>query len=193
MFSAYSTLTNPYRLLHPSPPITFAFNWFDNVHPLADLSKDNMMVIEPRRHGSGYKKLGVVGIRTTVGHGQYSFVIMLVYEIFILEGVPINWFPTCSITKSYITPLYHKTRYYPVESTRFIMQIFTTYSFSFLSGAKTFKIFPCDRAIIIQLKHNHPLHNAIKRNLKKCLICQNRWQLQSHSFLGHDYFWQRLV
>ena len=129
-----------------------------------------MHVIKSRSNRCGNKKLGIIGIWATVGHGQHPDLIVLMNEILILECVSVYTFSTCSIPVCYVTALDHEPWDYPVEFASFVVEVLATYSFSFFPGAKTFKIFSCFRDVCVQLKYYFSLLNPIYSDLNKRTI-----------------------
>lgn len=55
----------------------------------ANLSKDDMPIVQMRSRGRGYEKLGPVGAGALIGHAQKARPVMLQFEVLIRELAPI--------------------------------------------------------------------------------------------------------
>jgi hypothetical protein len=85
---------------------------------------------------------------------------MFVEEIFVLESVSIDALSPGAILVDDVASLNHEATDDSVKNGTFVMERFSIFTYSFFSGAKTFKIFSCHWTILKKCK-NSPL-NAIR-------------------------------
>jgi hypothetical protein len=79
------------------------FNGADNVHAFSDLTKHNVLAIEPRGLGRAQEELASVGIGTGVGHTQDSSTSVLQLEVLIRELVSVDRFSTSTVVVGEVT------------------------------------------------------------------------------------------
>jgi hypothetical protein len=79
------------------------FNGADNVHAFSDLTKHNVLAIEPRGLGRAQEELASVGIGTGVGHTQDSSTSVLQLEVLIGELVSVDRFSTSTVVVGEVT------------------------------------------------------------------------------------------
>lgn len=97
---------------------TLGSNTLDNLHhiqALNNLSKDNVLAIEPRSISSAQKELRAISVRSGVGHGENSWASVLEPEVLIRELVAIDGLSTRAIVVGEVTTLAHEARDDAVE------------------------------------------------------------------------------
>jgi hypothetical protein len=87
----------------------------DNIHTLGDLTKDNVLAIQPRGLDSSDKELRTVGVWTSVGHREQTWGSVLEGEVLISEFRTVDRLTTGTVTTSEVTTLKHKLRDHAME------------------------------------------------------------------------------
>jgi hypothetical protein len=147
------------------------FYSFDDVKPLDDLAKHNIIVIQPGTCFEGDVELrGVRIFFSGVGHRDLKGLVMFVDKVLIREILPVNRLPSRTISIYKISSLNQRPLNNPMEKNLVIMQRFSTSPFSFFSSAKTPEVlrrlwhiwieFNLDPAYISQLNFNVKEHNG---------------------------------
>jgi hypothetical protein len=69
---------------------TEALDLLDKVLALGDLTKDNVLAVQPRGNDGGDEELGSVGVGSSVGHGEQERLVVPELEVLIGELVSVD-------------------------------------------------------------------------------------------------------
>jgi len=100
---------------------------------VGNLTKDNVLAIEPASDNSGDKELRAIGVRTSIGHGQKSWLGVLFLEVLISELLTVDRLATGAIATGEVTTLEHKLRNDTVKGR-------TSVSETFLASAESTEV-----------------------------------------------------
>ena len=87
-----------------------SFKSLDDVQGLiiSNLAEDDVLVIQPGGDDSGDEELGTVGVWSSIGHGQKSWLSVSQLEVLIGELLTIDGLATSAVATSEITTLKHE-------------------------------------------------------------------------------------
>lgn len=94
---------------------SIGFNLLNDIHALDNLSKDNMLAIQPRSLGSAKEKLGSVGVGSGIGHAQDSRSGVLQLEVLVFELVAVDGLASSSVVVGEVSALAHEVGDHAVE------------------------------------------------------------------------------
>jgi hypothetical protein len=84
------------------------FNLVDNVKSISDLSKDNVLSVQPRSVNGANEKLTSVGTGARVGHAQDSSALVLEVKVFVIKLVSVDALSAGTVVVGEITTLAHE-------------------------------------------------------------------------------------
>jgi len=87
---------------------TVAFNGFNNIHALGDTAEHTVLAIEPWGGDGAQEELASVGVRSSIGHGQNTWPLVLQLEVFISKLVAINRLSSGAVVVGEIASLAHE-------------------------------------------------------------------------------------
>ena len=85
-----------------------SFNGLDDIQTLDYVPKYYMFPIEPWSSSSTKEELRAIGIRPRIGHRQYTWAMVLLYEILIRELIAIYRLSASSVASSEVSTLAHE-------------------------------------------------------------------------------------
>lgn len=93
---------------------------------ISDLTEDDVLAIQPLGDNGGDEELGAVGVWSGVGHGQKSWLGVLLLEVLIGELLTVDGLSTSAVTTGEITSLKHELWDDSVESRASVSETFLT-------------------------------------------------------------------
>jgi len=86
---------------------TGSLDGLDNVQGglIRDLSKDNVLIIEPAGYNGGNEELRTVGVWSSIGHGEEAWLGVLPEEVLIGELLTVDGLATSSVSAGEVTSL----------------------------------------------------------------------------------------
>jgi len=129
------------------------FNLLNDIHALDDLSKDDVLAVQPAGLGGADKELGAVSVGTSVGHGKDTWTSVCQLEVLVLELVTVDGLATSTVVGCEITSLAHKVRDDPVEGGSLVTK-------SLLAGAQGTEILGSLGDDIGPELHDNPTHRG---------------------------------
>jgi len=123
-FLKLSTILDLNRLARISSPRTHLFHFSNDIHSLNNLSKDDMLSVQPGGLGRTDEELRSVGVGPGIGHGENSSAGMGQLEVLIGEFLTINGLSSSSIAPSEVTTLTHEFWNYSVETASLVSEAF---------------------------------------------------------------------
>lgn len=125
---------------------TIRFYFFDNVHSLSHLSKNDVLSIKPTGDNSGDEELRAICVGSGIGHWEKSFFFVFLLEVLIGELFPVDWFASGAVEVGEISSLEHELRDHSVEN-------WTLVAISLLTSAERPEVFSgFGDDIIVKLK-----------------------------------------
>jgi len=107
---------------------SIGFNLLDDLHAFDNLTKDDMLAIQPRSLGSANKELRTVGVGSSVGHAEDARAGVLELEVLVLELVAIDGLASSAVVVGEVSALAHEVGDDAVEGRALVPE-------SLLSGA----------------------------------------------------------
>jgi len=136
----------------------------DDIHALGDLSKDNVLPIQPLRLGGAEEELAPVGVGASVGHGKDPGPGVLQGEVLVGELVAVDRLATSSVVVGEVTSLTHESGDDPVEGG-------SLESESLLSRAERPEVLRSLRDDVRPQSHDDPAQGgAVSGDIEKAVI-----------------------
>ena len=126
-------------------------NWVKDTHSINDLSKHDMFSVKVWCCDEAKEELGSICIWTCISHRKNSSAGMLGLKVFILEFVTIDTFSASAVSYCEVTSLSHEACDDSVKFATLEMKRFSTFSITFLSGAKSAEVFRSSRCFFTKL------------------------------------------
>ena len=117
-----------------------AFNQIENFHAASDLAEDAVGTIEMGSGDEAEEELGAVGVGSSVGHGEDTSALVLVYEVLIGESLSVDGGSTSSVSGGEITSLSHELRNDSVESASLEVESLTLWGAALLTCAESSEV-----------------------------------------------------
>jgi len=125
---------------------TIRFYFFDNVHSLSHLSKNDVLSIKPVGDNSGDEELRAICVGSGIGHWEKSRAVVFLREVLIFELFPVDWSASGAVEVGEISSLEHELRDHSVEK-------WTLVAISLLTCAEHLEVFSgFGDDIIVKLK-----------------------------------------
>jgi len=119
------------------------FNLLYDVHAFYDLTKDDVLAVQPRGGDGAEEELGSVGVGTGVGHGQDAGPFVLVDEVLVRKLLAVDRLTTSSVASSEVSSLAHELRDDTMKAASLEVQGFAALAHTLLSSAKAAKVLRC--------------------------------------------------
>mmetsp|Transcript_47837 Transcript_47837/g.97364 ORF Transcript_47837/g.97364 Transcript_47837/m.97364 type:complete len:206 (+) Transcript_47837:82-699(+) len=117
-----------------------ALDLLDNVHAVLDLTKHNVLAVQPARHDSGDEKLRAVGVGTSVGHGQQARAGVLHLEVLVGKLHAVDGLATSAVEVGEVTALEHEVIDDTVEDGALVGQRLAARTNTLLAGAQAAEV-----------------------------------------------------
>ena len=117
-----------------------AFYHIENVKAVSDFAEDAVGTIEMGSGDEAEEELGAVGVGSSVGHGEDTSTLVLVYEVLIGESLSVDGGSTSSVSGGEITSLSHELRNDSVESASLEVESLTLWSAALLTCAESSEV-----------------------------------------------------
>jgi len=128
---------------------SIGFNLLDDFHAFDNLTKDDMLAIQPRSLGSANKELRTVGVGSSVGHAEDARAGVLELEVLVLELVAVDGLASSAVVVGEVSALAHEVGDDAVEGRALVPE-------SLLSGAEGAEILSGLRHHIGPQLHDDP-------------------------------------
>lgn len=147
---------------------TLAFDNLDNVVTGDNFTEDNVLTVQPGTWDSGDEKLGTVGVWTSVGHGQQTWLFVSLGEVFVSKLFTVDGLTTGTVTSGEVTTLQHELRNDSVERGSSVTETLFT-------GTESSEVFSglWDN-VVVQLEDDSTELGAVSGNVKVNLGHYNR-------------------
>lgn len=88
---------------------SISFNLLDNVVAFGDLSKNDVLLIQPRGLSDRDEELRTVSVGSRIGHRQQTFFIVLFREVFIRELLTVDGLASGAVEVGEVSSLQHES------------------------------------------------------------------------------------
>jgi len=119
----------------------------NDVHGLliSDFAKNDVLVVKVAERNGGDEELRAVGVWASVGHGQQTWLGVLVVEVFICELLAVDGLAARAITTGEVTTLQHEVVDYTMEERSLV-------AIPLLASAESPEIFGGARSAAVEVK-----------------------------------------
>ena len=85
-----------------------AFNFRHKWHSVDNFSEDDMLAVQPAAFDSGDEELWAIGVGSSVGHGEESYLVVLQLEVLISEFGSVDRFSSSAVVVGEVSSLEHE-------------------------------------------------------------------------------------
>ena len=122
----------------------------DKIHTFSDLAENNVLAVQPGCNNGGDEELGAVGVGARVGHGEETFLGVLLDEVLISKLGAVDRYTTGSILVGKVTTLEHKLRNDSMEGASLVGEVS-----SLLASAESAEVFAgLGSDVRVELEHD---------------------------------------
>lgn len=119
---------------------TVRLNSPDKVSTINNLTKDNVLTIEPRGGNGGDEELGAVGTGTSIGHGEKVGLVVPELEVLISKLLAVDGLATSAVAPGEVTALQHKLRNDTMESRALVMKRLSRLAHTLLTSTESTEV-----------------------------------------------------